>query len=108
MHVDDGLCCGDSQFATVLAQLERRFPFGSKRVEDFTFTGIHVQQDEDHNIHLDQEAYVQNIDPIKVERNRRKLEQELVNEGERQGLRGLIGSLQYAATNTHVLILPPD
>ena len=45
-------------------------------------------------------AYVQNIDPIKVERNRRKLEQESVTEGERQGLRGLIGSLQYAATNT--------
>ena len=43
---------------------------------------------------------VQNIDPTKIERHRRKQEQESVNEGERQGLRGLIGSLQYAATNT--------
>ena len=49
---------------------------------------------------MDQEAYIRNIDPIKIDRHRRKQEQELVTESERQGLRGLIGSLQYAATNT--------
>ena len=99
MHVDDGLCGGASTFMKVLNQLEARFPFGSKRISDFTFTGIHVQQDEAYNIHLDQMSYVQNIGPTKIERHRRKQEQESVNEGERQGLRGLIGSL-YAATNT--------
>ena len=94
------VCGGASTFMKVLNQLEARFLFGSKRISDFTFTGIHVQQDEEYNIHLDQMSYVQNIDPTKIERHRRKQEQESVNEGERQGLRGLIGSLQYAATNT--------
>ena len=100
MHVDDGLCCGDTVFIQALDQLEKRFPFGSKRTKDFTFTGIHVQQDEEFNIHLDQTSYVQAIETIKIERHRQKHEQELVTEAEGQGLRGLIGSLQYAATST--------
>ena len=99
MHVDDGLCGGDSVFMQALNQLEERFPFGSKRTKDFNFTRIHVYQDDDF-IHLDQTSYAHSIEPIKVERHRRKLEQEPVNESERQGLRGLIGSLQFAATNT--------
>ena len=31
MHVDDGLCAGDGEFDKALQQLEKRFPFGSKR-----------------------------------------------------------------------------
>ena len=100
VHVDDGLCAGDAVFAEALDKLEQRFPFGSKRCGDFVFTGIHVHQDEHFNIHLDQQEYVQNIEPIKIERHRRKLEQTEVDETEKQNLRGLIGSLQYAATNT--------
>ena len=100
VHVDDGLCAGDHFFLQTLEKLEKRFPFGSKRNGDFTFTGIHVCQDEQHNIHLDQEDYVMNIEPIRIDRSRRKLEQAEVTEEEKQGLRGLIGSLQYAASNT--------
>jgi hypothetical protein len=100
MHVDDGLCCGDETFERTLNQLENKFPFGSKRRQDFTFTGIHINQDENYNIHLNQTDYVLAIDPIHIERTRRKHEQMEVTEGERQSLRGIIGSLQYAATNT--------
>jgi hypothetical protein len=100
MHVDDGLCAGDQTFQAALQKLETKFPFGSKRCRDFTFTGIHIEQDESGDIHLDQTSYVQNIDPIHIDRHRRKDEQTTVNELERQGLRGLISSLQYAATNT--------
>eukprot|EP00435_Cladocopium_sp_Y103_P017306 s4178_g4.t1 len=100
MHVDDGLCAGDQTFQAALQKLESKFPFGSKRCRDFTFTGIHIRQDDNYDIHLDQASYVQNISPIQIDRHRRKNEQEMVNESERQGLRGLIGSLQYAATNT--------
>eukprot|EP00435_Cladocopium_sp_Y103_P006350 s5018_g2.t1 len=100
VHVDDGLCAGDHFFLQTLEKLEKRFPFGSKRSGDFTFTGIHVCQDEQYNSHLDQRDYVMNIEPIRIDRSRRKLEQAEVTEEERQGLRGLIGSLQYAALNT--------
>ena len=49
---------------------------------------------------MSQKDYVLAIEPISIERNRRKQEQLEVNEKERQELRGLIGSLQYASTNT--------
>ena len=53
-HVDDGLCFGDSVFDAALTQLESRYPFGAKKESDFVFTGIHISQDAQYNIHLDQ------------------------------------------------------
>lgn len=100
MHVDDGLCCGDSTFLKTIDLLEAKFPFGSKREKEFTFTGIQIYQDDDFNIHLNQTEYVRNIEAISIDRHRRKSEELLVTESERQSLRGLIGSLQYASTNT--------
>ena len=100
MHVDDGLCWGDELFNQLLTKLETKFPFGSKRETDFTFTGIHIHQGSHYNIHLDQRECIHNIEPISIDRHRRKDEKAVVTERERQSLRGLIGSLQYAATNT--------
>ena len=99
-HVDDGLCGGDQVFDAAIEKLEQKCPFGAKRQKDFLFTGIHIAQDDEYNIHLDQKEYVRGIEPIQIERTRRKQEQLDVTETERQGLRGLIGSLQYAATNS--------
>lgn len=100
MHVDDGLCAGGPSFHKLLSQLEAKFPFGSHRSTDFTFTGIHINQDKEFNIHLDQTDYVNAINPISIDRDRRKRETMNVTESERQAMRGLVGSLQYAATNT--------
>ena len=100
VHVDDGLCCGDALFNKALIELEKKFPFGTKRERKFTFTGISIEQEHDGRIHLDQREYINNINPINVSRDRRKGEDQKVTEPERQELRGLIGSLQYAASNT--------
>ena len=86
IHVDDGLCCGNSVFSKTIDKLEEKFPFGSKRDTDFTFTGIHIHQDQQWKIHLDQKDYVLGIPPISIDRHRRKNEQTLVSETERQGL----------------------
>eukprot|EP00434_Breviolum_minutum_P028306 symbB.v1.2.025043.t1/scaffold2403.1/size80067/1 len=100
IHVDDGLMAGDSEFHNVIGQLEQKYPFGSKSSNDFVFTGIHIHQQDDHSITLDQSKYIEDIPPINIERHRRQDANQSVNETERQGLRGLIGSLQYATTNT--------
>ena len=100
MHVDDGLCCGDEHFERVLSRIEAKFPFGSKREREFTFTGIQIQQDDNFNIHLNQQEYILAIEPIPIDRQRRKQESLSVTDEERQHLRGIIGSLQYAASNT--------
>ena len=71
MHVDDGLGAGDETFNQAIAQLEARYPFGSKMERDFTFTGIHVSQSWDGTIQLDQTKYVEDIMSIDVDRSRR-------------------------------------
>ena len=100
IHVDDGLGAGDDTFNRAIQQLEARYPFGSKLQDDFTFTGIHIHQNWDGSIELDQQKYIEDIPPINIDRSRRTTPEELITEKERQALRGLVGSIQYAATNT--------
>ena len=100
LHVDDGICGGNDQFMEKLNLLEKKYPFGSKKVQNFTFTGIQMSQRGDHSIVMSQEKYIKSISAIKVSPERRKLEDEKVTESERQDLRGIIGSLQYAAVHT--------
>eukprot|EP00435_Cladocopium_sp_Y103_P019613 s385_g4.t1 len=100
IHVDDGLGAGDEYYTKAIGELESRYPFGSKLDTDFNFTGIHVHQNWDGSIELDQCKYIEDIPPIEVPRYRRQNVDLLVNEAERQSLRALVGSIQYAATNT--------
>ncbi len=100
IHVDDGLCGGDEVFQSKLKLLQEKYPFGSQKLGEFVFTGIHLQQRSDKGIIMSQSEYVRNIGPIKIESNRKSQIQEKINEEERQQLRALIGSLQYAAVNT--------
>ena len=44
LHVDDGLRAGNSRFMEKLNLLEKKYPFGTKRVGQFTFTGFDMQQ----------------------------------------------------------------
>ena len=78
----------------------KRYPFGSRKIQQFTFTGLRITQHQDFSITVDQTKYVKEIEPIHVSTQRRKEPQSPVTEEERQHLRGLIGSLQYASTNT--------
>ena len=100
IHVDDGLYCGNAKFHEVIQQLEKQYPFGSRKKRNFVFTGLQINQNQDFSIEVDQCQYVKDIDPIRISPERRKNPQEAVSEEERQQLRALIGSLQYAATNT--------
>ena len=100
IHVDDGLCCGSPRFHAKLSQLEAKYPFGSKKNRDFVFTGLRISQKHDNAIWVSQEKYVKEINPISIGKDRKVTPHDAVNEGERQSLRALIGSLQYAAINT--------
>ena len=100
VHVDDGLFAGDSVFHRKVNELENLFPFGSRKRQNFVFTGLQINQYEDFSIHVDQTQYVKDINPININKDRRKMLEEPINDQERQDLRGLIGSLQYASVNT--------
>ena len=99
IHVDDGIGGGDAVFAKAIKALEARFPFGSQRQGSFTFTGVGITQEPNGDIVLNQKDYVNDICPIDIPRERRKEHDSKITPNELQQLRGLIGSLQYAATN---------
>ena len=100
VHVDDGLCCGSPMFQAKLKQLESRFPFGSQKQKEFIFTGLRISQKDDYSIEIDQTQYVKDVAAITITRERRARPDDVVTEDERQSLRAVIGSLQYAAVNT--------
>eukprot|EP00435_Cladocopium_sp_Y103_P040013 s2586_g10.t2 len=100
VHVDDGLCCGSAYFQEKLREVAKRFPFGSHKKHQFTFTGLRIHQQEDYSIHVEQTQYIKDIHPISLTRERRAQLESPVTEAERQSLRAVIGSLQYAAVNT--------
>eukprot|EP00435_Cladocopium_sp_Y103_P018806 s1370_g4.t1 len=100
VHVDDGLCGGNKRFLEKLRELEQKYPFGSQKLGNFTFTGIDMFQHPNKSITMSQAEYVKKIAPIKIPSERRAREDAEVTPEERLALRGLIGSLQYAAVHT--------
>ena len=100
IHVDDGLCCGSQKFQQKLMHLKEKFPFGSHKRRNFTFTGFKIDQSSDFSITVNQEQYVKDIQPIVISRSRKDESESPITEPERQALRALVGSLQYAAVNT--------
>ena len=64
------------------------------------FTGIQLEQHPDFSISCSQAEYVNNIQAIDIGKGRRNQPESPINEDELSKLRGLIGSLQYAVTNT--------
>ena len=99
VHVDDGLFAGDTVFHQKINQLEQVFPFGSRKARNFVFTGLQIHQYDDFSITVDQTQYVKDINPISIHKDQRKLVDAPISEEERQALRGLVGSLQYASVN---------
>ena len=100
IHVDDGLCGGNQRFCEKIRQLEKKYPFGSQKINNFTFTGIDLQQLPNKAIQMSQSNYVRKIQPISISTSRKDQPELTVTDDERQALRGLIGSLQYAAVHT--------
>ena len=100
IHVDDGIYGGNAYFHEQISELEKKYPFGSKKSKAFTFTGIELFQHPDNSIELSQTKYVNQIPAIQLSQERRSQENEMVTEKERHLLRGLVGSLQYAAVHT--------
>ena len=100
IHVDDGIGGGDEYFMKIIENLREKYSFGAFNIGEFDFCGIRYRQQGDGSIELCQQGYIEKIEPIQVQRHRRKEPQSPVNEQERQCLRQLCGSLQYAAVQT--------
>ena len=100
IHVDDGIGGGDDYFKGILQQLKDKFSFGAYNEHEFEFCGVHYKQWDDGTLELDQKEYMNRIEPINVPKNRRATPEADLTDTEKQCLRGLCGSLQFAAVHT--------
>lgn len=100
IHVDDGLGGGDSYFSSIIQKLREIYHFGSYDEGDFEFCGVRYRQWDDGSIEMDQIEYLKKVEPIDVPRSRRMIPDDPVSEWERQQLRRLCGSVQFAAVHT--------
>ena len=99
-HVDDGIGGGNYHYDAALKELQKQLPFGSQEFDRFKFTGLDIEQLPDFSIKVSQKDYVHRIDPIEICKVRRGQKDAPINGFELQSLRGLCGSLQYAAVHS--------
>ena len=99
-HVDDGIGGGNNRFEEALRKLQNKLPFGSREHQKFKFTGLDIEQLPDFSIKVSQKNYVMKINPIDIPKTRRQEKDSPVTSQELQELRGLCGSLQYAAVHS--------
>ena len=99
-HVDDGIGGGNQNYDAALRELQKQLPFGSQEFDRFKFTGLDIEQLPDFSIKVSQKEYIHRIDPIDIHKERRGQKDASINNHELQSLRGLCGSLQYAAVHS--------
>ena len=99
-HVDDGIGGGNHNFEKALEKLQKELPFGSREYNKFKFTGLDIEQLPDFSIKVNQGRYIQKISPIDIPKSRRAEVNSPVTSQELNMLRGLCGSLQYAAVHS--------
>ena len=85
-------------FGTSLSS--QNLPFGSYKQRKFVFAGMQLEQLPDFSIKANQMDYVGASPPLEIGKHGRSQPQEPISEKEMSSLRSLIGSLQYATTNT--------
>ena len=99
--VDDVLWAGTNQFVIIINKLKETFSIGAEYNTDFKYIGIHLQQNDDGTISIDQKDYVKDLEVITLEQDRKGLsKQEPVNEIERSQIRQVIGKLNWVAGMT--------
>ena len=98
LHVDDFLVAGTTEFFQIVKKkLIGRFTFGKIEFGSFKFTGLNIKQTSE-GILVDQNDYVQSLEPIKLEKVADKYEK--LSKKKFTEFRGLIGQLSWAAENT--------
>jgi hypothetical protein len=80
-----------------MQSLERALPFGQRKYQQFLYCGMTVRQHQPHVISIDQEPYIEKLTPMAhkhLHRDKKIPSSEVTN------LKGLVGSLAWAAVNT--------
>ncbi|XP_057314680.1 uncharacterized protein LOC130655883 [Hydractinia symbiolongicarpus] len=100
-HVDDFCWGGNEDFIeNVIEPLQRVFLVGSECSTVFPYLGLSLNQHSDFTIQINQNAYVEEIEPIEIEKERMGKKNYPLNENEIREFRALIGRLCWLSRQT--------
>ena len=99
--VDDVLWAGNEDFTEIIEQLKKVFQFGNEQSDTFKYIGIELQRNDNGNITLRQDDYIEKLDVIYLNKERNNCDQqEPVTDDERSRIRKTLGQLNWLAGMT--------
>ena len=98
IHVDDYLSSGSAIFQTnIIEKLRKTYIFGKICQYDFIFTGFHMRQDDNMDIYINQNNFVENMQLFNYETQN---PDNFLNSQENSLLRKTTGQLSWIASQT--------
>ena len=99
--VDDIIWGGTGHFdQNVIQKFRNTFKIGSENTEFFIYLGLNIKQNTDYSIDIDQNNYINGIQPIPLTSERVKCSKEPLTDSERSQYRQLIGQLNWVTNMT--------
>ena len=97
-HVDDFLTSGNSEFQKdIISKLRKKYAFGDISHTDFTFTGLHIFQNHDHEIYVDQEDFASKMEIFEYTRQDND---NILKKEENSQIRRTTGQLNWLSMQT--------
>jgi transposase InsO family protein/G:T-mismatch repair DNA endonuclease (very short patch repair protein) len=99
-HVDDFLDSGNEDFSqNVMNKITQKFKIGKEEDTAFRYVGVNVQQTKE-NIIIDQDHFIQELEPINLSAHQASNKQKALNKSEQRQFRSLVGQLNWVSTTT--------
>ena len=98
-HVDDFLFGGDdgdTVHQQLMAAIQKRFSWGTWESTPFVQCGVRITQHEDYGFTLDQDTFVETIEPVHINRDRARQLDASTTKAEQSQMRAVLGSLSWA------------
>jgi hypothetical protein len=100
LHVDDFVYCGTEKWhRSVITNIQKNFKISANHCGSFKYIGLNVAQ-LNGTIYVDQNQYVDSLEPIELTAERASQRDEPLTQKERQQLRSLSGQLLWATTQS--------
>ena len=102
-HVDDFLFAGGPQceiHQRLMTALQQRFKWGTWEVGKFVQCGIDIHQNQDYSIDMHQTKFINDLEEIRISRDRSRQTECPTTEQEKSVLRGALGSLSWLTGQT--------
>ena len=97
-HVDDMIWGGNQYFKeNIIDSLKKTFKFGPEEVDTFTYIGIELKQDQNCNIIVNQDTYINSIQEISLPVDRMKDRKSPLTASENTLYRSAVGQLNWIA-----------